>query len=252
LSLTILILAKNEEHNIEDCLQSAQFADEIVVIDDFSTDQTPQIAQRFGAKVIKHSMDQNWGMQQTFAISQASCDWIFFLDADERIPPILAEEIKQVMAFGELFTYKVPRLNHFMGKEVKHCGWYPDYGIHLLPRKEVRVEGFVHPTIIHPYPVRFLKNYLIHYTYISWEQYFNKFNNYTSLAAKKMFEKGKKAHFINDIMLRPCYAFIKMYILQSGWLDGRQGIILSVFHYFYTMAKYVKLYYLQKQQPSKN
>ncbi len=248
MSLSVLILAKNEEKNIEECIRGALFADEVIVINDGSTDRTEELATSLGAKVVQHAMNGNWGAQQTFAIEQATCDWIFFLDADERFTPELAEETRQAVAKGELVAYKVPRLNYFIGEVVRHCGWYPDYGYHLVPRENFRVEGFVHPTFIHNYPTKYFKNHLIHYPYVSWEQYFNKFNNYTRLAAEKMYANGKRANFFFDIMIRPVFAFFKMYILKSGWLDGRLGFTLSSFHFFYTMAKYVKLYWLQRRK----
>ena len=247
-TVTVIILAKNEEKNIRDCIQSAVFADEIIVIDDFSTDNTAHIAKNLGAKVIPHAMNGNWGAQQTFAIEQATSKWIFFLDADERFTPELAAETKQAIAKEEFCAYKVPRLNYFIGEVVRHCGWYPDYGYHLIPRENVHVEGYVHPQFIHNYTTRFFKNHLIHYPYTSWEQYFNKFNLYTRLAAEKNYANGKRANFLLDIVLRPYIAFLKMFIIKKGFLDGRLGFTLSVFHFFYTMAKYVKLYWLQKQK----
>lgn len=248
MTLSVLILAKNEEKNIGDCIKSALFADEIIVIDDYSTDRTAEIAKELGAKVCRRAMDGNWGAQQTFAIEQASGKWVFFLDADERFTPELAAETQAAVALGELYAYKVPRLNHFMGEVVRHCGWYPDYGFHLVPRDNFRVEGFVHPAFIHDYPTRYFKNHMLHYPYTSWEQYFNKFNLYTRLAAEKNYAKGKRANFFFDIMIRPFFAFFKMYVLKAGWLDGRLGLTLSSFHFFYTMAKYVKLYWLQRQK----
>jgi glycosyltransferase involved in cell wall biosynthesis len=245
MSVTVLILAKNEEKNIRECIESALFADEIIVIDDNSTDRTAEIAKELGAKGCNRAMNGNWGAQQTYAIEQATSKWVFFLDADERFTPALADEVKEAVARDELYAYKVPRLNYFIGRVVRHCGWYPDYGYHLVPRAGFRVEGFVHPQFIHNYPTRFMKNHLIHYPYVSWEQYFNKFNLYTRLAAEKNYANGKRANFFFDIMIRPYFAFIKMYILKRGFLDGRLGFILSVFHFFYTMAKYVKLYFLQ-------
>lgn len=247
-TLSVLILAKNEEKNIAACVTSALFADEIIVIDDSSTDKTAEIARSLGAKVVQRAMNGDWGGQQTFAIQQATSRWVFFLDADERFTPELAEETKRAVAKDEPIAYKVPRLNYFLGEVVRHCGWYPDYGYHLVPKENFRVEGFVHPQFIHSYPTQFFRNHLIHYPYVSWEQYFNKFNLYTRLAAEKNYAKGKRASFIFDIMLRPYVAFFKMYILKKGFLDGRLGFTLSVFHFFYTMAKYVKLYWLQKQK----
>lgn len=251
MTLTVLILAKNEEKNIRDCIASAQFADEIIVIDDFSSDATAEIAAGMGAKICQRAMNGDWGSQQTFAIQQASSQWIFFLDADERIPPELAAEVRQAVQLNEKYTYKVSRLNHLMGRKLRYGGWYPDFGIHLLPREGVYVEGFVHPQIHHNYPVRFLKHHIIHFPYSSWEHYFNKLNLYTKLAAEKNNKNGKKANFFFDIMLRPYFAFFKMYILKSGWRDGKVGFILASFHFFYTMAKYVKLYYLQEEQKNK-
>lgn len=248
MGLTVLILAKNEEKNIEACIRSALFADAVIVIDDFSTDATADIARSLGAKVVQRAMNGDWGAQQTFAIQQAETEWIFFLDADERIPEKLADEIKAAIAKGEYITYLVPRLNHAMGEALYHGGWYPDFGIHLLPKEGSWVEGFVHPQIHHQYPVKKLNSHMIHYPYRDWEHYFNKLNLYTKLAAEKNLKNGKKAYFFRDIMLRPYFAFFKMYILKSGWRDGRVGFILAVFHFFYTMAKYVKLYYLQNRR----
>lgn len=245
MSLSVIILAKNEAKNIGDCIASALFADEVLVIDDLSTDATVELATKLGAKVYQHAMAGNWGAQQTYAIEVATTDWIFFLDADERIPEGLQQEIKAAVANNEQVAYRVPRLNHVMGEPLYHGGWYPDYGFHLLPRANFRVEGFVHPQFIHPYPSRKLKNHLIHYTYSSWEQYFTKLNNYTRLAAQKNYDKGKRTFFVRDIVLRPWFAFIKMYLLQAGWRDGRVGFILASFHFCYTMTKYVKLYALE-------
>lgn len=245
MSLSVLILAKNEEKNIRDCIKSAQFADEIIVIDDYSTDQTVNIAQELGAKVCQRLMNGNWGGQQNYAIDQASTDWIFFLDADERITEQLAQEVLQAVKENKLYAYQVPRMNYIMGKPLRHGGWYPDHGYHLVPREGVRVEGLVHPQFVHQYPIKKLSYPITHYTYSSWEHYFNKLNLYTKLAAEKNFNKGKRANFLFDIVLRPHVAFLKMYILKSGWRDGKIGFIVAAFHFFYTMAKYVKLYYLQ-------
>ncbi|HWR38247.1 MAG TPA: glycosyltransferase family 2 protein [Patescibacteria group bacterium] len=246
MKLTVLILAKNEERNIRDCINSARFADEIVVIDDYSDDATRSIAESLGARVVQRAMNGDWGVQQTFAIQQASHPWIFFLDADERITPELAAEVKAAVARDEKITYRVSRLNHLMGRPLRHGGWYPDFGIHLLPREGTYVEGFVHPQIHHSYPEKQLKHHIIHFPYTSWEHYFNKLNLYTRLAAEKNYQKGKRANFFFDIMVRPFFAFFKMYLLKAGWRDGKVGFILASFHFFYTMAKYVKLYYLQQ------
>lgn len=248
MNLSVLILAKNEEKNIRPCIESVLFADEVIVIDDFSTDATAEIAKGLGARVFQRALNGNWGEQQTFAIQQASCEWIYFIDADERMTPELIEAVKEIVKSNEKYTYRIPRLNHLMGQELRHGGWY-DYGIHLLPKAGSSVEGLVHPHAIHQYQEKRLKNkHMLHYPYRDWDHYLNKLNLYTTLAAEKNKLKGKKSNFFLDIMLRPYVAFFKMYILKSGWRDGKIGFILASFHFFYTMMKYVKLYYLDKNK----
>ena len=247
LNLSVLILAKNEEDNIKECIESILFADEIIVIDDYSTDNTAAIAESLGAKVVKRAMNGDWGAQQTFAINQANCEWIYFIDADERMTPELAEEVKSAVRLNEKYTYRNARLNHFWGQELRHGGWYPDFGIHLLPKEGSYVTGFVHPQIHHNYQEKKINEHLLHYPYRSWEHYFNKLNRYTQLAAEKNKAKGKNANFFFDIIIRPWVAFFKMYILKSGWRDGKIGFILAMFHFTYTAAKYVKLYYYNEK-----
>lgn len=244
--ITALILAKNEEQNIKDCIESVLFVDEILVIDDFSTDRTKEIAEKLGAKVIQRSMNGDWGGQQTFAIEQASCEWVLFIDADERISKPLAKEILDAVAKGEEHAYWIKRENKFHNNHATHGTLRPDYVNRLFPAKGSYVTGFVHPAIVTPYDNKKLHHVMYHYTYDNWNQYFNKFNNYTRLAALKYQEQGKKCSFVKDILLRPLWAFIKVYFIDRGFMDGKMGWILSVNHYFYTMTKYVRLYHLYK------
>ena len=248
--LSILILAKNEEKFIGACLDSVKnIADEIIVIDDFSTDNTAEICKRHGAKVFQRALAGDWGSQQTFAVNQATCDWIFIIDADERLTPELEAEIKKILREDDKnFAYRVARLSYFWGQPLKHGGWFPDYVTRLLPTKGTYVEGLVHQKICHPFKEVDLdkSKYLVHYPYRDWEHYFGKFNVYTTLAAKKMHEQGKTAGIL-DIILHPIWASFRMYVLRGGFLDGKIGFILAGFHYFYTMAKYVKLYYFGKE-----
>jgi glycosyltransferase involved in cell wall biosynthesis len=191
-------------------------------------------------------MNGDWGGQQTFAIQSATHPWVLFVDADERISEALAEEIKEVVARGEQKAYWIRRENRFHFNKATHGILHPDYVNRLFPAKGSYVEGYVHPKIVAPYPDKRLKHPMYHYTYDNWEQYLGKLNNYTTLAAKKYKKENKRCNFFLDIVLRPLWAFIKAYILELGFLDGRIGWILSVNHYFYTLNKYVKLYYLYK------
>ena len=248
--VSVIILAKNEEKFIGACLDSVKsFADEIVVIDDLSTDNTAEICRQRGARVIQRALNGDWGTQQTFAVNQAAYDWIFLIDADERVTPELAEEIKKILAADDKkFAWRCARLSYFWGKPLKHGGWFPDYVTRLLPKKGSYVTGFVHPKIFHECTEKDFpeSKYLVHYPYRDWEHYFNKLNFYTTLAAKKMHEAGKRANFF-DMIAHPFWAAFRMYFLRGGFLDGAIGFILSGFHYFYTMAKYVKLYYIEKE-----
>lgn len=244
--VSVIILAKNEEEKIGNCIKSCLFANEILVIDDGSTDKTVEIAKTLGARVLHRSMNGDWGAQQTFGIRQASFDWIFFIDADELCTPELAKEIEDVVTRNEQGEYWIKRINKFVHNKATHGVLRPDYVSRLMPKKDSYVEGYVHPAIITPYGKKKLKAHMHHYTYDNWTQYLNKLNNYTTLAAEKYKKDNKKCGFFKDIVFRPAWAFIKMYILNKGFMDGKMGWILSVNHYFYTMNKYVKLYYLYK------
>lgn len=242
-------MAKNEERNIKDCIESVKaFADEVLVIDDGSTDDTVVISESLGARVVHHSMNGDWGRQQTFAIEQAKNKWVLFLDADERISKPLAEEIVEIVTAGDENAYWIQRQNKFKYNEATHGILRPDFVNRLFPKKGSYVEGYVHPTIITPYNNKKLKNVMYHYTYDNWDQYFGKFNNYTRLAAEKYRKNNKHCSFLKDVVLRPAWAFFKIYVLNGGFLDGKLGWIFSVNHYFYTMTKYVRLYYLERTE----
>jgi len=244
--LSVLILAKNEERNIGDCIKSCRFADDILIIDDGSTDRTQEIAEKLGARVIYHSMNGDWGAQQTFAIQQAKYPWIFFIDADERCTPELAEEITKTVEKNEQYAYWIKRKNKFKNNVASHGSLRPDYVCRLMPAKGSYVEGEVHPAIITPYENKKLKAHMYHFTYDNWEQHLNKINKYTTLAAEKYKHQGKEVSFFRDVVLRPLWAFFKEYIIDLGFLDGKIGWVFAVAHYYYTTMKYAKLYYLYK------
>ena len=145
--ISVLILARNEEANIRECIESCTFAGEVIVIDDFSTDDTEKIAEACGARVIRRAMDGDWGGQQTFAVEQARCGWIFFIDADERCTPEAAEEIARTVEKGEKAAYWLRRQNRFRHNKAVHGVLRPDYVCRLMPAEGVRVEGYTSPSI---------------------------------------------------------------------------------------------------------
>ncbi len=244
--VSVLILARNEEKNIRECIESCSFAKDIVVIDDGSTDDTVAIAQGLGARVVSHALNGDWAAQENFAIAQARCPWIFIIDADERCSPELAEEIAQAVAKDEKAAYWIKRKTMLRRYKVGHGPLRPDYVLRLMPVQGVCVEGRVHQRYLAPYPQKKLQSYLYHYTYDNWQERLNKLNTYSGLMAERYRESGKKVYFLRDIVLRPLWAFFKVYVINLGFLDGRLGYVLSVDHAVYTMTKYVRLYYLYK------
>ena len=240
--LAILILTYNEEKNIGPCMDSAAFADEIVVVDSGSTDQTAAIVAEKGGKVVVHPMTEGFAGQRNFALTQTQAEWVLFLDADERLAPEVAEEVRSIMERGDAFAYEILRKNIVFGQPIFHGGHAPDWSLRFYPRAAIHWKGIVHEAATVTLPVKRLQACMYHHTYQEWERYFFKFNQYTTLLAQKMREEGKKVRF-SDLVLRPMAGFFKFYILKAGWRDGRMGLVLALLHFFYTMTKYLKVYY---------
>lgn len=246
MSITAIILAKNEEKNIVDCIEAVTFAEQIIVVDDFSTDRTRELAVSKGAEVYQRAMAGDYAAQYNFALEKATADWILIVDADERVTPELKHEIILAARANEPCGYKISFLNFALDKPLYHGGWFSHSGLRFFPRGRVVYAGVVHSEMIHSLPLKTMKHHFLHYSYPNWDHYFAKFNSYTKLAAKERHKKGKKASFFLDVVLRPWYAFFKMYILRGGWLDGKMGFVMAAYHLFYTMTKYVRLYYIEK------
>ncbi len=245
--LSALICAKNEINNIEACIQTLAFADEVVVIDDHSTDETVSKARSCGAKVFVRSMNGDWSSQRNFGINRCNGDWILVVDADERVTQELADSVLEKINKGEKKAYEVRRNNCFRFNKATHGILRPDWVVRLFPKDNSEYIGLVHEKLETPYSKEKINDgVLLHFTYDNWDSYFGKFDRYTRLMAKQNYSEGKRAHFFLDIVLRPVWAFFKVYFLNMGFLDGRLGFIFSVNHYFYTMTKYVRLYYLDK------
>lgn len=245
--LAVLVLTLNEAENIVDCLNSVNFADEIVVIDSGSTDETCAMATRMRAKVVVHPMTEGFGPQRNFALSQTQADWVLFLDADERITPELAQEIQQVVQGQRQAAYEILRQNVVFGKMIHYGGHGPDWSLRLYPRTAIQWEGVVHESAKVTLPIERCRHSMLHYTYTSWDKYFTKFNHYTTLMAEKNLASGKRARLI-DVIFRPIIGFIKMFFFKRGFLDGKLGFILAVLHAFYTFTKYIKLEHLIQQK----
>lgn len=248
IDLSVVITTKNEEANISDCLLSCSFAKEIILVDDNSSDNTLEIAKNFNAKIFERSLDGDWGAQKSFGISKATCSWILLIDADERCSKELALEIENVVNNDKKAAYYIHRENKFRYFKATHGVLRTDRVKRLMPREGASVEGRVHEQYISSYPDDSLKGALYHYTYQDWDKYYAKLNKYANLVAIKNFEKGKRCNFFLDVILKPLWAFFKVYVINLGFLDGKIGFMLSANHYSYTLQKYVRLYTLHKKK----
>ncbi|HET8948485.1 MAG TPA: glycosyltransferase family 2 protein [Candidatus Polarisedimenticolia bacterium] len=244
--LSVIIPTFNEEETIEDCLASVAFADEVLVVDSFSTDRTVAIARARGARVVQREYGYS-AQQKNWAIPQARHEWVLLVDADERVPPELRDEIRDLLARGPSADgYWIRRANHFLGKRIRHCGWGTDRVIRLFRRDVARYQDRqVHAEIDLPGPLPTLSHPLEHHTFRSWSQYWRKLDLYSEWGARQMFQEGKRTDGV-QILLRPAGRFIRMYLLRLGFLEGTHGIVLSMLGAFTVYLKHARLWELQR------
>lgn len=228
--ITAIIPTLNEENFISEAIRTVSFADEIMVIDSFSSDKTVEIARDLGVKTTQRKFD-DFSNQKNFAIRQASYEWILVIDADERVSDQLADEIvRAVENPGDKVAYFLYRNFYFKDKRVRYGGWQTDKAIRLFKKGSGRYNGkLVHETIDADGPVGFLKNRLDHYSYRSEEQYSKKLEMYARLQAEELFRKNSKPWFWL-LMAKPAFRFFVHYILRMGMLDGKAGYELARAH----------------------
>lgn len=241
MSLSVILITKNEAANIRDCLQSVSWADEIIVVDSGSTDETARIAREMGAQVHVHPDWPGFGPQKNRALGYADKDWVFSIDADERVTPELRAELEQAMNDATADGYYCPRLSQFCGKFVRHSGWYPDYVLRLFKRGAGRFsDSLVHESVVLTGNAGKLKNPLRHYSYLTVNDVERKVEHYSSAAAQQMFQSGKRAGRLRAI-LSAGWAFVRTYIVRLGVLDGSAGWNISRMNARTTYLKYRKL-----------
>ncbi len=239
--LSVILIVYNEEKKLNACLQSVRWADEIIVVDSFSTDKTLSIAKRYTDRVFQRPF-KGYGDQKAFALAQATGRWVLSLDADERVSPALKKEILDKIGQDEgIAGFYLPRQNYFCGHLIKHSGWYPDYQLRLFKREKASFDSrLVHEKVVVEGRVGHLKYPLIHYTYDSLDDFLNKMQRYSELWAKEQIKKEKKGGILKGFG-HGIWTFLKMYFLRAGFLDGRYGLLLASLYATYTLIKYAKL-----------
>lgn len=239
--ISAVVIAKNEERHIAACLESLSWADELLVVDSFSSDRTPLISRRFTDKVFQRPFD-SFPKHRNTALTLASGEWVFFLDADERVTPALAEEIKDTVVRGEKDGYWVPRRNIILGKWMRHTGWYPDYQLRLFRRDKGRYDERreVHEVVILEGEAGYLKNSIMHYNYERFGQLFARQKRYSDYEARTLFAAGVRPKPRNFV-LQPLREFVRRYVTGKGYLDGFHGLFLSLVMAWYNLVVYAKL-----------
>jgi glycosyltransferase involved in cell wall biosynthesis len=238
--LSVIIITKNEAANIRACIESVAWADEIVVVDSGSSDGTPDICRELGAKVYEHDWP-GFGKQKNRALSYATHQWVFAIDADERLTPDLQEQIIKAMEADSVDGFFVPRLSQFCGRFIRHSGWYPDYVLRLFKRTKGRFsDDMVHERVILEGVAGRLSSPLLHYSYLNEEDVQRKTEQYAKAGAMQMFRNGKTA-LLADAPLRAAWAFIRTYLLRAGFLDGSAGFNIALMNAKTTYLKYQQL-----------
>jgi glycosyltransferase involved in cell wall biosynthesis len=245
--VSAVIITKNEEANIGRCLDSVAWADEIVVVDSGSTDDTCQLATEKGALVYKIDW-RGYGPAKAFSVEKASKEWVLSIDADEEVSNELRDEIKAVLSDSPAHAgYDMPRLTRFLDRWIRHCGWYPDRVLRLFHKDHGNFnDAAVHEKVVLNGSLGHLRGHLLHWCYPTLDHYLTKSNRYTTLGAEQAFETGKRAGWF-DITLRPAASFVSHYVIRQGFRDGLEGFLVSSLSAMAVLSKYAKLRTMQKE-----
>ncbi len=248
-NLSVVIITKNEAHNIRACLESVGWADEIVVVDSGSSDETVAIAREFTPHVYSHDWP-GFGAQKNRALDYATGTWVLSLDADERVTTELRTQLEHAMGQADREGYYLPRLSQFCGKFIHHSGWYPDYVLRLFKRDKGRFsDDLVHESVILQGRAGKLASPLLHYSYLTRDDVERKVEQYSSAAALQMFNKGTTSSS-SSAAVRAAWAFFRTYCLRLGFLDGVAGFSIARMNARTTYLKYEKLRVLRSTQPA--
>jgi glycosyltransferase involved in cell wall biosynthesis len=240
--LSAVLITKDEEARLPAAIESVRFCDEIVVVDSGSTDRTRDIATAAGARVIVNAPWPGFVVQRNVAVDAARHDWVLALDADERVSPPLREEIQQLRARGfDCGGYRIPRVAYYLGRWIRATDWYPDPQVRLFDRRQARWQGeLVHESVKVQGLVRRLRAEMEHLPYRDISHHLQKIDSYTTLWAAQAYGAGRRTGLL-DLAFAPLWAFLRNYIVKSGFRLGRAGLAVSSLNAYYTYAKLAKL-----------
>jgi glycosyltransferase involved in cell wall biosynthesis len=255
-TLSVVLITQNEEINLPRTLESVMplvrdGQGEIIVVDSGSTDCTLEIARSFGARVFSEPW-KGFAAQKNSAMDKATCDWVLQLDADESLEPDLATEIDDALSLNpSVEGFWIPRKNFFLGRWIRHGGFYPDRKLRLIRRAAGKFEEYgAHPTIRVNGPTGRLKHALLHNAYPTLGGYIDHMNSYSSSGAQVAVAQGRRHFNLLNILIRPLLTFIYNYFIRLGFLDGREGLLLHLYHAVYVSWKYAKAWELARKQPA--
>ena len=244
--ISAIILTLNEETHIADAIKSVSFADEIIVIDSYSTDRTLELAEKHDVKLIQRVFD-DFSSQKNYAIQQAKYDWVYVLDADERVTPALAQEILLTVKSPRDFVgFYIYRTFYFFNKRIRFGGWQRDRVVSLFLKEYCKYVGVVHEKIVTNGKLGFFKNKIEHFSYKSYDHYISKMNHYGALRGKQYFEEGRKVSLFH-ILIKPPVRFVIHYFIRLGFLDGFTGLFFAKIQAYSVFVRYVKLWLLNKR-----
>jgi glycosyltransferase involved in cell wall biosynthesis len=244
--ITAIIPTLNEEIHIEDAIKSVSFADEIIVIDSFSTDNTVHLAEKHNVKIIKRKFD-DFSSQKNFAISKAKHSWIYILDADERVTSDVKKEIIEAVKDPKGFVgFYVRRSFYFAGKHIKYGGCQRDKVVRLFLKEFCEYQGVVHETIQTEKKIGFFKNRIEHFSYRDFDHYMSKMNHYGALRAQEYFKVNKKVNLYH-VLIKPPARFFIHFIIRKGFLDGFQGYMFAKTQAYGVYVRYIKLWLLNRK-----
>ena len=243
--LSVVLIAQDAAHQLDACLASASFAEEIVLVDSGSTDATRQVAHKHGARVVAKDW-LGFGRQKQFAVEQARHDWVLCLDADERVSPELRASIERALAAPVAPVYRMARCNRFLGRWLRHGEGYPDWSPRLFDRHNARwSDDPVHEKVLYAVTPGTLEGDLLHDSAEDLGRYLDKQNRYTTLAAEQLYERGRNAGAF-ELLASPAVRFLKFYVLRLGFLDGIAGLVHIGIGCMSSYLKYAKLIELRR------